>query len=92
MHQERLLAALCRHTAALGDLVDRKCPPVLLACCRHGPAAASVFTLGDGVNLDGSGGMQHIDTAEKTRAALRTEAALTSNCVSREGSTLQSAY
>ena len=70
MHQERLLAALCRHTAALGDVVDRKCPPVLLACCRHWPAAASVFTLGDDVNLDGSGGMQHIDTAEKTRSAL----------------------
>jgi len=68
MHQERLLAALCRHTAALGDLVDRKCLAVLLACCRHGPAA-SVFTRGDDVNLDGSGGMQqHIDTAEKTRA------------------------
>jgi len=91
MHQERLLAAQCRHTAALGDLVDRKCLPVLLACCRHWPAA-SVFTLGDDVNLDGSGGMQHIDTAEKTRSALQTEAALTSNCVSREGSTLQSAY
>jgi len=43
---------------------------VLLACCRHWPAAASVFTLGDDVNLDGSGGMQHIDTAEKTRSAL----------------------